>query len=106
MNSFEGLGYAIRWVEDDFGIDPQDDNVDVFVEFDSGERFVATFFTLDNLRSIMSEYRATGECAGGLYLWSTHMIIVERLTKPNVDRVIADLMETDEFTAAFEKVAD
>src|SRR5262249_38411945 len=98
--------YHVSWIEDEFGIDPDDDNVDVFVEFDSGDRYVATFFALDNLRSLMENYRETGECANGLYVWSTHMIVIERLTKANVERAIADLIDSGEFSTAFERTLD
>ncbi|HEX8717405.1 MAG TPA: hypothetical protein VF722_10570 [Gemmatimonadaceae bacterium] len=94
--------YTITWVEDDFGIDPADDNVDVVVRFEGGERFVATFFTLENLRSLMEQYNETGECMNGLYVWSSHMIVIARLTRENVERAVADLIESDEFDAAFE----
>ena len=95
--------YRVTWIDDEFGIDPSDDNVDVFVEFESGLRFVATFFTLENIRSLMATYRETGERAHGLYLWSSYMIVVERLTKANVERVVADLIESGEFASAFER---
>lgn len=94
--------YEVTWINDDFGIDPVDDNVDVVVRFESGERFVATFFTLENLRSLMEKYKETGECAHGLYVWSTHMIVISRLTLENVERAVADLIENDEFDVAFE----
>jgi len=105
MSKLEGIPYRIRWVEDVFGIDPADDNVDVSVEFDSGERFVATFFTVSNLRTLMAAYQESGECAGGLYVWSTHMIVLDRLTKANVEAAVADLIQTGEFARAFEQVA-
>jgi hypothetical protein len=96
------LPHSITWIEDEFGIDPADDNVDVLVDFASGERYTATFFTVDNLRSLLEKFRESGECAGGLYVWSTRMIVVERLTKANVERVIADLLDTGELPTAFE----
>jgi hypothetical protein len=94
--------YTVTWIEDDFGIDPEDDNVDVTVEFADGERFVATFFTLRNVASLFEKYRETGECASGLYLWASNMIIIDRLTKENVEKTIADLLATGEFYGAFD----
>lgn len=94
--------YEVSWIEDEFGIDPNDDNVDVFVDFAGGERFTATFFTLENLRSILNKHRETGECANGLYLWTDHMIIIERLTKANVEQAVADLISNGEFRQAFD----
>ena len=102
MTSLADIPYTIEWVEDEFGIDPNDDNVDVTVVFENGDRYVATFFSLQNLASLMEHYEETGECAGGLYVWSTNMIVVSRLTRDNVRRAIADLLENEEFASAFD----
>jgi hypothetical protein len=97
-----GIAYTVSWVDDLFGIDPADDNVDVTVSFANGERYTATFFTPQNVASLMEKYAETGECAHGLYVWATHMIFVATLTRENVERCIADLLETGEFMPAFE----
>ena len=102
MSRLADIPYTIHWVNDVFGIDPEDDNVDVTVSFGNGERYTATFFTIRNLESLLEKYRETGECAGGLYVWSTHMMVVARLTTENVERTIADLLKSGEFTSAFE----
>jgi hypothetical protein len=101
MSQLAGIPYVIDWVEDVFGTDPEDANVDVTVAFENGERYTATFFTVRNLQSLMETYRETGECAGGLYVWSARMIVVARLTKQNVERAVSDLLASGEFTTAF-----
>jgi len=50
----------------------------------------------------MERYRESGECANGLYVWLSHMIVIERLTKLNVDRAAQDLVQSGEFRNAFE----
>lgn len=102
MNEFTGIPYTITWVEDDFGIDPDDDNVDVFVDFEGGARYAATFFTPKNILGLLEHYSETGECANGLYLWANHMIVIQRLTKANVERTVEDLLASSEFALAFE----
>ena len=97
-----GTPYTVEWVNDVFGIDPDDDNVDVIVRFATGECYVATFFTVQNLQTLMERYRETGECADGLYVWSTNMIVIARITTENVERAIADLIQSGEFAKAFE----
>lgn len=87
-------------VEDEPDLD--DANIDVSVAFDDGRRYVATFFTVQNVRSLLARYEQTGECAYGLYVWSTYMIVIKRLTKQDVERVIADLLVKGEFNVAFE----
>lgn len=93
--------FKVGWIGDRACIDPDDDNVDVWVTFESGESYIATFFTLKNLATLMARYRESGECASGLYVWGSDMIVVERLTDDVIDRTIADLLTSGEFTGAF-----
>jgi hypothetical protein len=93
--------FKIEWIGDRTQIDPDDDNVDIFVKFESGSKYVATFFTLKNLATLLSRYRRTGECANGLYFWNSDMIVVERLTDEVVAATVSDLMVSGEFAAAF-----
>jgi hypothetical protein len=102
MRPPDSLPYVVTWVEDDFGIDPVDDNVDVFVDFSTGERYTATFFTPGNIATLMERYAESGECGNGLYVWASHMIIIARLTKDDVERAVTDLMKSGEFKQAFE----
>ncbi len=84
--------------------DPLDDNIDVNVTTASGERYFATFFTVQNIRTLMNRYRDTGECNGGTYLWSSAMIIVETLTVDVIYATVRDLMHSGEFEHAFENI--
>lgn len=81
--------------------DVDDDNSDVFVYFDSGERYVATFFTVKNIKKIMDKDQRTGENLNGTYFWSSEMIIVSRIDQDTVARTVKDLIETGYFTNVF-----
>ena len=83
-------------------LNADDDNVDVFVYFADGRKYVATFFTVSNIRSIMRKDQGTGECAGGLYFWASNMIVVERLDRETIERTVADLIQSREFEKAFD----
>ncbi len=96
-----GAAYTVAWADDQFGINSVDDNVDVTVQFATGERYVATLFTLANLQSLLLRYRDTGECANGLYIWASHMIVLPTLDRDSIEAVVADLIKTGEFTSAF-----
>jgi len=82
----------------------KDGNVDVVLEFANGERYGATFFTLDNIRSLFDEWATTGECLNGLYVWASNMIIVQRLDQWTIEQTIAHLVATDEFAKAMERL--
>jgi hypothetical protein len=94
--------YVVRLIGVEDEPDLNDANVDVIVDFTGGRRYVATFFTVQNLRSLMARYEQTGECANGLYVWSTHMIVITRITQENVEHAVADLLSSGEFDQAFE----
>jgi hypothetical protein len=77
------------------------DNVDVEVTLADGRRFGATFFTVQNIQKLFDKNRATGECAGGLYLWAANMILVERISVDVIERTVEELLGTDEFFSVF-----
>lgn len=88
-------------VPEGVALDAADDSVDVFVEFETGEHYCATFFTLQNLRTLMRRYRDSGECRGGLYVWATDMIVVETLTRDVIEAAVDDLIQSGELASAF-----
>jgi hypothetical protein len=95
------MKYEIR-IMDPLGEDVANDNVDVCVEFDDGDRYFATFFTLRNIESLMAKNRRTGEDGGGIYFWALKMIVVERIDMLLIEKAVADLLETEFFVQAFD----
>jgi hypothetical protein len=93
--------YEIEWHGDRAHIDPHDDSVDIYVTFEDGTSYTATFFTVKNITTLLDRYRETGECASGLYVYAVDMIIVHELSDEVVERTVADLLETAEFETAF-----
>lgn len=87
-------------------LDPDNDNVDVQVTFPSGESFSAVFFTLQNIDDLMKHYQKTGECANGLYFWTSDMIIVQELTQEFICKTIDNLLAEEEFESIFSKDED
>ena len=84
-------------------LDPNNDNVDVEVTFPNGESFSAVFFTLQNIETLMKQYKKTGECADGLYFWTSDMVIVQQLSKKTICATIDKLLAEDEFESVFSK---
>ena len=100
------IPYTTSWREDLSSVDALDNNIDVFVEFSDGSRYTATFFTLHNLNTLMREYELTGECAGGLYIWASDMIVVRELSPASIEQCVASLIENHEFEGAFTRLED
>jgi len=82
---------------------PGDCNSDVFVTFENGERWVATFFTYQNISSLAKKNQSTGECLGGKYFWATDMILVDELTRERIEEVVSDLIAAADFKTVFGK---
>jgi hypothetical protein len=80
---------------------PSDDNTDVIVTFDDGARWVATFYSYQNIFSLAEKNRETGECLGGKYFWGTDLILINEVSREQIEEVIVDLMKENEFEHAF-----
>lgn len=85
---------------------PIDDNVDVEVTFSDGSRYTATFFTIENIRSLFAKNKKTGECAGGTYLWAAEMILVEKLDIETMKATVQGLIRDGELDGAFTRVPE
>ena len=84
-------------------LDPDNANVDVHVTFPNGESFSAVFFTLQNIETLMKDYKETGECANGLYLWTSDMLVVQKLSEQTICEIVENLLAEGEFASVFSK---
>lgn len=91
---------AEAWAEGEWNLD--DGNTDVIVKFDDGARWVASFFTYQNILSLVEKDKKTGECLGGKYFWASDMILVDEVSRERIEEVIADSIKEDEFEKVFD----
>src|SRR6266545_1441265 len=89
--NWSDLPYEVEIIEPPGESGRPERHVDVLARFKTGDIFAATFFTLEDTRSLMQQYRTTGERAAGRYFWSRHMILVEDVARSTIERAIADL---------------
>jgi hypothetical protein len=85
---------------------PSDDNSDVIVTFENGERWVATFYSYQNILSLREKNLRTGECLGGRYFCATDMILVDKVSRELIEEVIAEILEQKEFATYFAHCRD
>ncbi len=78
----------------------EDDNIDVEITLENGDRYGATFFTIKNLERLFEKNKRTGEFAAGSYLWATDMLIVEELTHAAMNRALHDLVLSGQLSVA------
>lgn len=92
------------WIEaeewDDPG-DPRDEASDVVVTLAAGDRWIASFVAYGHVATLVQRNRESGECLGGRYLWATDLVLVEDISRPTVEAVVADLLRDGGFTSAF-----
>ena len=88
------------------GISETNDNSDVIVTFENGERYVATFFTYENIDWLRHKNQKTGECLNGKYFFATDLILIDKLNRQEVTNVINHLIQEDEFFASFNKIKE
>jgi hypothetical protein len=44
----------------------------------------------------MAHHGKTGECANGLYIWATNMIVVQTISRSVIEKVARNLIDTGE----------
>jgi hypothetical protein len=95
--------YSI-WIEAEVweeGWNPPDANTDVIVKFDDGTRWVASFFTYQNILSLVEKDKTTGECLSGKYFWASDMILVDEVSRKRIEEVITELIRENDFEQVF-----
>lgn len=95
------------WIEDEHVRtvpDPKDGNSDVVVTLEDASRWAATFMTYRNVETLRRKNTTTGECLAGQYLWASNLIVVEEISRPAIEAVVADLRATLEFERAFQRL--
>jgi hypothetical protein len=81
-----------------------DDNSDVIITFSDNSKYVATFFTYDNIKSLRTKNEKTGECLSGKYFWASDMVLIDRIERKDIIEVIEELIKTKEFEQTFKKI--
>jgi len=98
---FNESDYEVLILVGEKPLNPENDNTDVTVKFVSGESYSATFFTLENIKSLFDKNKQTGECDSGIYFYCVDMIIVEKLSPEIILQTVRNLVQNGELKNAF-----
>ena len=79
---------------------PRDDAVDVIATLSDGSRWSATMCSFDHVAALREQAAESGECLQGRYVWAAGLILVADTSRPSVEAVLRDLLESGEFHAA------
>ena len=77
---------------------------DVVVYLTTEEKYVASFFTYEDIETIRKENQLNGTSLGGLYFWHKNMIIVEDSSEQTIKMVIEGMLEEGDFFEAFHRI--
>lgn len=77
--------------------DIYDDNIDVNVALRSGIVYFATFFTIFNIQTLMSN-------EGVIYFWSTDMVIIKDLRTETIREAVSKIIEDGLLDVSFSKI--
>jgi hypothetical protein len=91
---------------------PKNENTDVIVLAEtcdanhkkSTAKYVASFFSYDNINALKSHHSKTGEYLNGKYFFSKNMLLIDDCSMENVREVVEHLMEEGEFGAVFREI--
>ena len=81
------------WIGPRVAIDPNKDSIDVIVTMKDGSRYIPTFFTLQEIATIMEEKKRTGEDGAGKYFWAVDWVVIDQITHTNIEHVIAAMVK-------------
>jgi hypothetical protein len=81
-----------------------DISTNVIVEWENGDRWVASFITYKHIQTIREKFKTTGECLSGKYFWMSDMILIEDINRPLLQQVIDDLIKSGEFACVFTRI--
>ena len=79
-------------------------HTDVIVRLSSGERYIASFFTFQNMNQIRKENLASGYFLSGKYFWKKNMVLIDKCDKHHITEVIQHLIEEGDFKFVFNHI--
>lgn len=79
----------------------EDANTDVIVTWEDGSRWVATFFSYNNVKTLIEKNKKTSECLSGAYFWASNMILADQVSRQRIEQIIEELLKTGEFEMVF-----
>jgi len=82
----------------------ENENTDVFVEFENNEKYCATLFTYKNIEELRKKNQKNGECFNGKYFFAAEMLLVDNTGRENIENIINYLLKEGDFLSIFKKV--
>ncbi|MEJ8545910.1 hypothetical protein [Brevibacillus borstelensis] len=76
---------AENWTEGEWDI--YDDNLDVIVTFSDRSRWIASFFTYQNIQSLRKKNQQTGEFMAGAFYKASDMVLIDVASRERIEQI-------------------
>ncbi|OKP96207.1 hypothetical protein [Paenibacillus sp. P46E] len=86
--------------------DCKDDNSDVIVVFPDRSKWIASFFTYQNIETLRQKNIQTGECMSGTYYWSSDMVLIDIISRERIEQLIDHLINHGNLQSVFNRYPD
>ncbi|OKP86007.1 hypothetical protein A3844_14730 [Paenibacillus helianthi] len=86
--------------------DCKDDNSDVIVVFPDRSKWIASFFTYQNIETLRQKNIQTGECMSGTYYWSSDMVLIDIISRERIEQLIDHLIKHGNLQSVFNRYPD
>ncbi|WP_312027091.1 hypothetical protein [Paenibacillus illinoisensis] len=83
-----------------------DANTDVIVVFPDRSRWIASFFTYQNIHTLRQKNIQTGEYMNGSYFWSSDMVLIDYISRERIEKFVDHTIECDNFQSIFNRYPD
>ncbi|MFJ7666563.1 hypothetical protein ACIQXI_05610 [Lysinibacillus sp. NPDC097195] len=95
---------AENWSEGEWDI--ENTNLDVIVTFPNRSKYLASFFTYQNVISLTERYKETGENMEGAYFSASDMVLIDIASRERIYQLIDYLIDNDTFKSVFTRCPD
>jgi len=79
-------------------------NTDVVIELNSGEKYIASFLTYQNIESLRKENFKSGDFLHGKYFWTKNIVLIDNCSKKSISNVVQFLSDNGDFSEVFKKI--
>jgi len=83
---------------------PKNDNTDVIVFLENGNKYIASFFAYENIQKMRLQAQKNGNFLHGAYFWDKNMVLVKECTLNMIEPVVKDLIDEGNFEEAFREI--
>ncbi len=80
----------------------EEGNVDVLVALDSGEKYVGTFYTIENAQYLLEKFRQESKNDDSAYCYDRSEVIVKEISIPVLSKVINTMIKDESLSRALE----